>query len=194
MNKELMHKTGSIGQDNLIAGLSPAAECYGVVIKQLSEAATIKRGTVLGMDSNGKMSVYGGNAQEKTQKFSGDASETEFTVSDKPAAISGVKVGGVEAAVANYNAYTGVVTLAEAPAAGTDNVEISYALSVDAAPCAILADDVEVGTDADAAAVAYRCGNFNPDAVILADGYALTVQDKDTLRKYGIIFTQMFNA
>ena len=46
------------------------------------------------------------------------------------------------------------------------------------------------GTEA-VAAVAYRSGNFNPDAVIVAEGYTLTAADKDTLRKYDIIFTRV---
>ena len=41
------------------------------------------------------------------------------------------------------------------------------------------------------AAVAYRSGNFNPDAVTVAEGYTLTAADKDTLRKYDIIFTRV---
>ena len=58
-------------------------------------------------------------------------------------------------------------------------------------PAYVLADPVDAsGTEA-AAAVAYRSGNFNPDAVTVAEGYTLTAADKDTLRKYDIIFTQM---
>ena len=41
------------------------------------------------------------------------------------------------------------------------------------------------------AAVAYRSGNFNPNAVIVASDYTLTAADKDTLRKYDIVFTNM---
>lgn len=58
-------------------------------------------------------------------------------------------------------------------------------------PGAILADDVDASGDADVTAVAYRSGNFNPNAVIVADGYTLTAADKDTLRKYDIVFTNM---
>lgn len=52
----------------------------------------------------------------------------------------------------------------------------------------ILADDVEVGTDADAPAVAYRTGCFNEEAVSVKSGYTITSADKDALRKYGIVF------
>lgn len=58
-------------------------------------------------------------------------------------------------------------------------------------PSAILLADVDAsGTEA-VTAVAYRSGNFNPDEVIVAEGYTLTAADKDTLRKYDIIFTDM---
>ena len=58
-------------------------------------------------------------------------------------------------------------------------------------PAYILADPVDAsGTEAVAAA-AYRSGNFNPDAVTVAEGYTLTAADKDALRKYDIIFTQV---
>lgn len=55
-------------------------------------------------------------------------------------------------------------------------------------PAYILAEDVTVGTDEDAAAVAYRTGCFNAEAVTVTDGYELTAADKDALRKYGIVF------
>ncbi len=58
-------------------------------------------------------------------------------------------------------------------------------------PAYILADPADAsGTEA-VAAVAYRSGNFNPDAVTVAEGYTLTAADKDALRKYDIIFTQV---
>ena len=58
-------------------------------------------------------------------------------------------------------------------------------------PAAILADDVDATGDEAVAAVAYHQGNFNPAAVTVAEGYELTAADKDNLRKYSIIFTQM---
>ena len=58
-------------------------------------------------------------------------------------------------------------------------------------PAYVLADPVDAsGTEA-VAAVVYRSGNFNPHAVIVAEGYALTAADKDNLRKYDIVFTDM---
>lgn len=58
-------------------------------------------------------------------------------------------------------------------------------------PTYILASDVDASGAEDVPAIAYHSGNFNPKAVIVADGYALTAADKDTLRKYGIVFTYM---
>ena len=58
-------------------------------------------------------------------------------------------------------------------------------------PAYILVTDVDASGAEPVAAAVYRSGNFNPKAVIVADGYALTAADKDTLRKYGIVFTYM---
>ena len=60
-------------------------------------------------------------------------------------------------------------------------------------PAYILAEPVDV-TEANAVAVVYRSGNFNPNAVIVKDGYKLTDDDKDALRKYDIVFTNMMEA
>ena len=61
-------------------------------------------------------------------------------------------------------------------------------------PSAVLTVDVDAGgaTETTAvAAIAYRSGNFKPHAVIVAKDYTLTAADKDNLRKYGIVFTDM---
>lgn len=61
-------------------------------------------------------------------------------------------------------------------------------------PSAVLTVDVDAGGEAattPVTAVAYRTGNFNINATFAADGYALTAADKDALRKYGIVFTDM---
>ena len=194
MNTNLVSKVGEIGQDNLIAKLNPPAETYGVVLAKLSsgaDAVTVKRGTVLGMDASGKMSVYGGAATAKTAKFSGDGSAKTFTLTDKPADIEGVKVGTTDADVDDYNPYTGVVTLHTAPAAGTDNVVVSYSLPTGSAPVCILADDATVTDAADVTGVAYRTGHFNRKALIVATGYNLTINDEEALRHGGILLSNM---
>lgn len=58
-------------------------------------------------------------------------------------------------------------------------------------PAYILVTDVDASGVEPVAAAAYRSGNFNPNAVIVDDGYTLTAADKDTLRKYDIVFTNM---
>ena len=58
-------------------------------------------------------------------------------------------------------------------------------------PAYILADPVDASGEEAMAAVVYHSGNFNPHAVIVAEGYALTAADKDNLRKYDIVFTDM---
>lgn len=73
----------------------------------------------------------------------------------------------------------------------TDGEGESAKTTVYADPSAILADDVDASGSTDVTAVAYRSGNFNPDAVIAAEGYTLSAADKDALRKYDIVFTHM---
>lgn len=58
-------------------------------------------------------------------------------------------------------------------------------------PAYILADPVDASGSEDVAAVAYYSGNFNPNAVTVKDGYTLAAADKDALRKYSIVFTNM---
>lgn len=58
-------------------------------------------------------------------------------------------------------------------------------------PSAVLTVDVYASGSTAATAVAYRSGNFNPHAVIVAKDYTLTAADKDNLRKYDIVFTDM---
>lgn len=58
-------------------------------------------------------------------------------------------------------------------------------------PSAVLTVDVDASGGAAVAAVAYRSGNFNPRAVIVGEDYTLTAADKDNLRKYNIVFTDM---
>lgn len=191
MRDDLVTKVGEVSADNLISRLSPTAETTGIVLKKLGTAGTIKRGTLLYRGADGKYQTYGGPANTGSQSFNGDGTATTFTVTAKPARITGVKVGTADAVVSDYNPYTGVVTLSSAPAAGTKNVVVSYETEAQNVPSMILADDTDVGTDNDVTAVAYRSGNFNPAAVITADSYTLTDEDYDVLRKYNIIFTQM---
>ena len=65
-------------------------------------------------------------AGSKSKTFSGDGTTKTFTLTDKPTAVAIAKVGGSVVTVSAYNKSTGVVTLASAPASGTNNVVISY--------------------------------------------------------------------
>lgn len=192
MNTNLVNKVGEIGQDNLIARLTPAAETMGVTVA--SGSGSLARGTLLGRNGSGKYVPYGVITATK-QEFNGDGSGKTFTVTDKPATLTAVKVGTTAQTAGTdytYEASTGVITFGTAPAAGTKNVVAEYDVcnADELTISCILADDVDAST-ADAVAVAYRSGNFNPAAVILPTGYTLTAADLDALRRFDIIFTQM---
>lgn len=193
MNTNLVSKVGEIGQDNLIAKLTPAAETTGIVIP--SGTGDLKRGALLGRNGSGKYVPYG-TITDKDAKFNGDGSTKKFTVSDRPATLTAVKVGGTAKTAGtdyDYDATTGEITFGTAPAAGTNNVVAEYSIDNTAGlvVSCILADDADATGDADVTAVAYRCGNFNPAAVIVPTGYTLTDDDIDALRRFDIIFTQM---
>lgn len=54
----------------------------------------------------------------------------------------------------------------------------------------ILADDVDA-SEAEAVGVAYRTGHFNRKALIVAEGYTMTMTDEEELRKGGILLSDM---
>lgn len=56
-------------------------------------------------------------------------------------------------------------------------------------PYGVLCDDTEVGTEADEPCAIYAEGHFNTNSLIVAEEYEITEQDKDTLRKYGIVLS-----
>lgn len=53
----------------------------------------------------------------------------------------------------------------------------------------VLADDVTVGTGADAAAIAYRTGHFNGNELAIAESHTITAADKEALRSVGILLS-----
>lgn len=57
-----LYESKTIDTDGLIYGLNPAAEAFMVTIKALSAPATLKRGTVLAIDTDKKMVVLGSGA------------------------------------------------------------------------------------------------------------------------------------
>jgi hypothetical protein len=60
-------------------------------------------------------------------------------------------------------------------------------LSATLVPYGVLTDHVTVGTDSDIDTTVYISGCFNPDALTVADGYELSVADKDAMRTHGIL-------
>lgn len=55
----------------------------------------------------------------------------------------------------------------------------------------ILADDVDASGDEPVVGVAYRTGHFNRKALIVAEGYTMTIADEEELRKGGILLSDM---
>ena len=54
----------------------------------------------------------------------------------------------------------------------------------------ILADDVDASSE-EVVGVAYRTGHFNRKALIVAEGYTMTIEDEEELRKGGILLSDM---
>lgn len=182
----LNSKVGEMAYDKLIAGITPPVNVNSGILRKLAVAATYLRGTVLAKSSvDNKLVILGTEAAESSQAFNGTGTETKFTVTAKPLTINSVKVAGVAVTVTSYDASTGVVVLAAAPAAGTGNVVVYYPLEVMTPDC-ILCDDVAIGTVDDVNVPVYTAGNFNRDALKVKELYTMTEADKDKLRERGI--------
>lgn len=186
MANHLNNDVGSMEYDKLFADLTPQAHVGSGIIRKLGEAADYVRGTVLAKSSvDGKLVILGTAAAESSEAFNGDGTTKTFTVTDKPLVLNSVKVGGTAVTISSYDATTGVVTLAAAPASGTGNVIAYYNKEVLTPDC-VLCDDISVGMSADANAAVYTAGNFNASALTVADNYTMTDADKDKLRERGI--------
>lgn len=59
---------------------------------------------------------------------------------------------------------------------------------------AILAEDVEVGTDTDVTALAYRTGHFCRNKIIVGTGATISAADKEALRDVGILLSDSFEV
>jgi len=186
MPTHLNRKVGEVEYDKLIAGVTPPIHVNSGVIRQLAVAATYPRGTVLAKSSaDNKLVILGTEPAVSSQAFDGDGATTTFVVTDKPLTINSVKVGGSDVVITSYDASTGKVVLAGAPAEGTGNVVVYYDEEVLTPDC-ILCDDTEIGTAADVNAAVFTAGCFNEDALTVADEYTMTEEDKDKLRERGI--------
>lgn len=53
----------------------------------------------------------------------------------------------------------------------------------------VLTDDVSVPDGSGQAAIAYRTGHFNEDALMVKEGYSITGDDKEALRQMGILLS-----
>lgn len=96
MNTELVRNIGSVGQDNLIARLTPAAKTFGVVIRKTEEETVIKRGTLLGKSADdGKLAVYGAEADTNMIPY--------CILADDVAAYPAADVVGVAYRSGNFN-------------------------------------------------------------------------------------------
>ncbi len=180
-----MSKIGEHNYDGLISDLSPAIFVGAGTIRKGAAKATYVRGTVFAKsDADDKLVILGTDPAAATEKFNGDGSAVTFTLTGKPEKVTSVKVSGT-AVTFTYDASTGVVTCASAPAAGTDNVVVTYDGEV-LTPAAILCEDLEVGTSTDENAAVYLAGCFDPDKLVVKTGYTVTEADKDALRNGGI--------
>ncbi len=180
---------GNFSEDGLVSGLAPETLAKGVTIRTGNDGSVVKRGTVLAKSSDGtNYAVLGSDPATSSQKFSGDGTTTAFTVTAKPAAIKSITVGGTAVTAYTYNASTGVITFTSAPAAGTNNIEATYEIETLAVDC-ILAEDV-VASAATVTAAAYQAGCFDPNKLIVAEGYTMSDADFDELRKLGIFFKE----
>lgn len=188
----LVNKVGEFFADNLIAKIFPEAIGVGVTFAVDANKSKVVRGTILGLNDDGTVSVYA-PAEAATEEFNGDGSAKTFTLTGKPKAVSGVKVGDTAAVIDDYNAYTGVVTLHTAPAAGTKNVVVSYTAEASGKPAYILLDkEVQLSDTETVVARAYRSGNFNRPLVEEIMGAPINSADEDELRQRDIIFTDTF--
>ena len=182
--------------DKLINSVYPPADAFSVVIRKGSEAASYKRGTVLALAEDGKMVILGTEGTEGTFTATGNGTATVFSLIDSgviPAGVSEVKVDGTALTSGfMYNPASGDLIFDTAPA----NAKVIAVKTVIGSfvANAILAEDVDVGTTADAVAVAYRTGHFNSNGLIVASGYTFTAADKEALRSAGILISDAVEA
>lgn len=187
MNSNLVRTVGSVSQDNLIAKLHPAAETIGIKVR--AGAGKLDRGTVLARSSrDNKLVPLGTTAAAateatdavytKTTDVAITAGKTYYTRSGSEGSYVYTPVASpVVGDIGNY--YE--LTTPEQPAQDAETLT----------PDCILADPVDASGASDVTAVAYRCGNFNSAALIVATSYTISSADVDKLRQYDIILTEV---
>lgn len=182
--RDLHEKVGEMAFDNLFAGNEPAALVRGGTIAKGAAKATYKRGSLMAKGADGKLYLLGSDVDATgTYSGTGDGSTKKFSVidgGDASSVLTEVKVDGTAVTAYSYNPVTGEILFETAPA-NSKTIAIKYTTGGGNADC-VLADDVEVGTTADENVVVYVEGNFNEDALIVAEDYTITEADKDELR------------
>lgn len=202
MTVKLYESIGTVRYDNLINSVSPPAEVFGIDLE--AGQGILERGSVL-VRNNGEMKLISGEEQQETlakmltviagtstnaylseknlvvetlKVFKSDDSEAEETTDYTAEYLNGILNITIdsEGALAAYKSV---------------KVEISQNKGAENANC-ILADEVDTGLEAGTAVsgVAYRTGHFNSNALIVAEGYTLTDNDKESLREVGILISQ----
>lgn len=126
-------------------------------------------------------------------KFSGKLGEMEFDglIADPVPAIQ--TAGAVIASVKAGDVIKRGTVLGKSSADGKLS---PLGESADLEAYGILCDDTEAG-EADAAdvpVVIYTAGCFNSKKITAADGYTITADDIDTLRKYGVVLKSTLDA
>lgn len=102
-----------------------------------------------------------------------------FTVTIRKAAAAAAYKRGTVLALSAGTAGDGKLVILGAIAAPSETLT---------ANC-ILAEDVEVGTDADVTALAYRTGHFARNKLAVGFGSDLTAADEEILRNAGILLS-----
>ena len=186
--RDLHEKVGSVEFPQLFASIDPPARVRGGTIAKGSAEATYKRGSLLAKNAVGKLILLGSDVDDTgTYSGTGNGSATEFDVipgGNPTSVLTEVKVDGTAVTAYTYKPTTGKIIFDTAPANGKA-IAIKYTTGGGNADC-VLAEDVTVGTTSDENVPVYVTGDFNIDALIVAEDYTITQADKDTLRMKGI--------
>jgi len=188
-NRDLHEKVGSVSFEQLFASIDPPARVRPGTIAKGAAEATYKRGSLLAKNAAGKLILLGSDVDATgTYSGTGDGSTKKFSVidgGDPTSALTEVKVDGTAVTAYSYNPVTGEIVFDTAPA-NSKTIAIKYTTGGGNADC-VLAEDVTVGTTNDENVPVYVTGDFNIDALIVAEDYTITQADKDTLRTKGIL-------
>ena len=187
--RDLHEKVGSVEFEQLFASIDPPARVRPGTIAKGAAEATYKRGSLLGKRADGKLILLGSDADDTgTFSATGNGTATVFDVipgGDPSSVLTEVKVDGAAVTAYTYHPLTGQIVFDSAPA-NTKSIAIKYTVGGGNADC-VLAEDVTVGTTSDENVPVYVTGDFNIEALIVAEDYTITQADKDALRTKGIL-------